>query len=125
MSLESAFGKEVMLRHGARHDLKLFRNNVGLYWAGHFVERTKSGLVVLSAAAQVRGGLPEGSADYIGIQQGTGKFVSLELKREGGSTDADRKKRQLAWQKTVLAMGGIAGHAETMLEVDLLLGPPA
>jgi len=120
MSLESTFGQQILRRHGARNDLRLFRNSVISGWVGQFVSRSPSGIVSLKHASMLHGGLPEGSADYIGIRRGGG-LLSLEIKKEGRSKTGPL---QFAWRDMILGLGGEAVIAKNMDEVDELLGEP-
>lgn len=96
--------------------LRLFRNNVGVYWTGRLIGMD-GGVARLAGARRVTCGLAEGSGDLIGWQTITitpemvGKqvavFTSIEVKTVGNKP-AEHQKR---WEKVTAGAGGIAGHA--------------
>lgn len=127
---EAALIAAVLRRHGARPDLRLFRNSVGLGWFGKLIVVVKSpsnhfllpGDVVLRGARKMTAGLAEGSADVIGIQRvgELGRFVSIELKTPNVRVQAHQK----AWESMVLKFGGLAGVVRSLEDSDALLGEP-
>ena len=111
---------QIFLVHGARPDLKLFRNETAGVWAGKVVGRTKKGQVVLAAGAKFfKCGLAVGSADIIGITN-TGRFISIEVKAGKDTV----KKKQKIWLRVMKEMGAIAGIARSVQDVTDLLGEP-
>lgn len=121
-SPETVFTKKVLKRHGARPDLRLFRNETAGAWVGKYLGKTKEGRVVIEKGRMIQAGLCEGSSDLIGFRviDGVAVFVALELK-----VGKDRaSKKQKAFLSVVERMGGIAGVCRTMDEVDDLLGEP-
>ena len=101
--------------------VRLFRNNVGVFWGGK-VERVRSTCrvevtpadVVIRNARPVSCGLQEGSGDLIGwrtievtpdmVGQRLAVFTSLEVKSGSGRV----RPGQRVWQDVVRAMGGTA-----------------
>ena len=80
---------KAMMMEASRLGLRVFRNNVGLFY-------TKDG-------TPTRCGLHKGSADLIGWMP-DGKIASIEVKREGGKARPD----QINWMKQVQNAGGFA-----------------
>ena len=117
---------EILAVHGARPDLKLFRNETAGVWAGKFVGRNKVGDVVLRGARHFKCGLREGSADLIGItgpqwEKGpAGLFISSEVKARKDTM----KPNQKTWLRVMKEMGAIAGIAKSVQDVTDLLGEP-
>lgn len=102
---EAAIQADIRLAAAKRGDLVLWRNNSGalLDDAGRLI---RFGLGNDSAQANRR----LKSADLIGIHRGSGRFVSIEVKRPGWkhSDASERDRAQAAWAATVVAMGGVA-----------------
>lgn len=130
MTLEGPFINQIMLRHGARPDVRLFRNHVGLAWHGRVIGHAKhdglvhvpAGTLLLQGARQVSAGLALGSADLIGIVQrdGVGRFLSVEVKTPHVRTP----KQQKAWARMVASLGGVHVEAHEIEDVDAALGVP-
>lgn len=111
---------EILAKHGSRSDLRLWPNLVAKAWVGQEKGRTGAGNVVLHLGAKrVKVGLPEGSADLIGITD-KGQFISIEIKAGKDTVKPNQRK----WMKMVLSMGGIAGIARSVQDVTDLLGEP-
>ena len=91
---------QAALSHG---DTRLFRAQVGTYWAGVVVNRTPD-TITLRHYQAVRVGVP-GMADLIGIGPG-GRYVSLEVKRTPTSRISPE---QIAWLNLIHSLGGLAG----------------
>lgn len=102
---EAAVQADIRLAAAKRGDLVLWRNNSGALTddAGRLI---RFGLGNDSAQANKR----LKSADLIGIHRGSGRFVSIEVKRPGWkhSDASERDRAQVAWAATVAAMGGVA-----------------
>lgn len=102
---EAAVQADIRLAAARRGDLVLWRNNSGALTddAGRLI---RFGLGNDSAQANRR----LKSADLIGIHRGSGRFVSIEVKRPGWkhSDASERDRAQAAWAATVAAMGGVA-----------------
>ncbi len=103
--LEHPIQRRILADLGSRHDVRLFRNNVGAAVAkGRFI----------------RYGLHPGSSDLIGFksvkvtQNMVGKtiavFLSIETKRPGKLPEAHQWK----WLNFVNQAGGIAGWADSV-----------
>ncbi len=89
MKPESVILKEVMLE-ASKCGLRVFRNHVGGFYA-------KDG-------SYHKTGLCKGSSDLIGWQTGTGRFVAIEVKRQGSKAS----KEQIVFLENVKKSGGIA-----------------
>ena len=102
---EAAVQADIRRAASQRGDLVLWRNNSGALTddAGRLI---RFGLGNDSAQANRR----MKSADLIGIHRGSGRFVSIEVKRPGWkhSDASERDRAQAAWAATVAAMGGVA-----------------
>lgn len=85
---------EIRLSLGKQADVVLWRNAVvhAEYWD------PRSGKTI-----HVHGGLPEGSADLVGILA-PGRFLALEVKRPGEKP----RPEQVRWLELVRAKGGFA-----------------
>lgn len=135
---EVSFGKQLQRRHGARPNVRMWRNVSAAAHVGRLVHRAKvSGLYplavgdcVLRGGKPIHAGLATGSGDYIGIKRVpvielprdgyAGLFTSIELKTENTATE----EHQRNWMQMVLNMGGLACIAHAMDEVDAILGIP-
>jgi hypothetical protein len=111
---EAAVQNEIRLA-AARRNITLWRNNVGAYETpeGQWV---RYGLNNDSAQANKR----MKSADLIGIHRGTGRFVSIEVKRPSWkhSEASERDRAQLAWAVTINALGGVALRATSAAAIE-------
>lgn len=122
-SAEAVLISKILKRHGARPDLRLWRNETAVAWVGKRRGHTEGGDVVLfQGAKRILAGLCVGSADLIGIKQveGRGIFVALEVKT-GGTRTEDKQKKFL---KIIELLGGITGVVRSVEDVDKLLGEP-
>lgn len=102
---ENVLTAQILLRHGSRHDVRLWRNETGLFWTAD--------------GGRVRCGLCKGSSDIIGIGPG-GRFIAIEVKATRQSTSVLQKRYVL----TINNLGGLAAVVTNMQEVDDLLGEP-
>lgn len=114
---EAAVQADIRLAAAKRGDLVLWRNNSG---AQLIYPEDKDGNPQYHLGPRmVRWGLGNDSAqqnkrmksaDLIGIHRGSGRFVSIEVKRPGWkhSDASERDRAQAAWAATVVAMGGVA-----------------
>ena len=102
---ENLLTAQILLRHGSRPDVRLWRNETGLFWTAD--------------GGRVRCGLVKGSSDIIGIGPG-GRFVAIEVKATKQTTPAHQKK----YVETITRLGGLARVISNMQEVDDLLGEP-
>lgn len=107
-SPEKVLTARILLRHGSRPDLRLWRNETGTFQAPN--------------GSYVSCGLCKGSSDLIGIKivGSCGMFIAIEVKTAGTATT----KLQTSFIKTIIRMGGIAGVVRDMDDVDVLLGVP-
>lgn len=110
--------KMILARHGARPDLRLFRNETAGAWVGKKVGQSGRD-VTLRHARMIQAGLAPGSSDLIGIAD-DGRFIALEVKTGSGRPT----KEQESFLALVASMGGIAGVVRSVGDVDTLLGPP-
>lgn len=98
---------------------RLFRNNVGMGWAGR-ADRTQDGGVYIKDPRPLHAGLVEGSSDLIGwaciqitpemVGREVAVFAAIEVKN-----GKDRlSTKQSAFIEAVKTAGGIAGVARTV-----------
>jgi len=121
---EKKLQAEILRKLGSRSDVRLFRNTCGFGYTGKLL-RQENGVVVLSNAHPTTFGLCPGSADLIGVQkiiitpemagQAIGRFVSIEVKGEGGRISEQQKN----WQRMVENMGGFAVFAKDLDSLEL------
>ena len=110
---------KILAEHGARPDLRLWRNPTGRAWAGSVKKRQPNGCMVLHpGAVNVEFGLCIGSADIVGIQNETGRFIALEVKA-GRDTLSEQQRR---WLELIEEFGGIAAVVSSVEDVDRVLG---
>jgi hypothetical protein len=119
MISESAIQGEVLREHRKFSGIRLFRNNIGLFWSGKHI-KTENGFTVLQNARQVKCGLKNGSSDLIGwktveitpnmVGQKIAVFASAELKTAKGRASKDQKN----WIDAVNLSGGLAGIVRSM-----------
>lgn len=112
---------EQILMAASEKGARLFRQNVGVGWAGKVVRATKAGMVsiqpgdvIIRGARPLHAGLATGSADIVGITpvtitqdmvgQTVGVFTSVEVKTGRVPTT----KAQQRWFDMVEKMGGKA-----------------
>jgi hypothetical protein len=101
-------------------DVRLYRNNVGMAYAGKPKKRGRS--VFIANAYPVRYGLEVGSADLIGYRMVTitpdmvgrklAVFASVECKDDEGKPS----DKQEAWRAQIKAAGGLACVARSVEE---------
>jgi len=122
-SKEAVLIKQILAKHGAHPDLRLFRNETALTWAGKMVPAEQArrwgvppGIVCLRHATRLQAGLCKGSADLIGIGPG-GLFWGIEVKTPGVRV-ADDQDRFLG---VIRQLGGIGEVIRTVDEVGALL----
>lgn len=115
---ESRLIREILLRHGSRPDVRMWRLAAGVYWQGTVRERTPRGIVLGNPRRVTIG--PPGIADLGGIQGPDGRLVSLEVK--AGRTPV--QEHQEKWLAMIESYGGIAGIVRSVADVDELLGEP-
>jgi hypothetical protein len=95
-------------------NVRLFRNNVGVGWAGKLVNISAIGVTAIQNARPLRAGLCEGSSDLIGwtsveitpemVGRRLAVFTAVEVKKPGGKATAE----QLNFLQRVKDAGGIA-----------------
>ena len=113
---ETALINRILHAHGARPDVRLFRNATFKGWAGKLKAVTPHGDILLRAGAvRIQGGLCEGSADIIGLCRG--RFVALEVKTPGVTTPQVQKN----FIRMVREQGGIAGVVRSVEDATRLL----
>ncbi len=112
-SPEKVLVHRILLRHASRPDVRLWRNETGLFWTAD--------------GGRIFCGLCKGSSDIIGISMvaiawndWVGVKVALEVKTHGVATT----KLQHKYIAQMLEMGAIAGVVKDMDDVDALLGEP-
>lgn len=114
--------------------VRLFRNNVGMFWTGDVQRVRASGVVpvhpgdvVIRKARPVACGLQEGSGDLIGwksvevtpdmVGQQLAVFASLEVKAKGGRVSP----AQRTWHDVVRKFGGLSGVVRSAEEAEQVL----
>jgi len=129
MKTESSIQAEILREHRKIPGLRLFRNNIGCFWAGKEIKKEKALSVIgnpnmkwvlLAFPRRVKCGLKEGSSDLIGwktvtvtpdmVGEKIAVFASAELKNKTGKPS----KEQTNWINAVNLSGGIAGIARSM-----------
>ena len=122
MMSESEVQSRIMM-HAALYGIVLTRNNVG---CGQFVDDetgnksfVRFGLFNASREQQAK----LKSSDLIGIIPPTGRFIAIEVKREGWKyTGTPREVAQKAFIDFVIARGGIAGFCQNVDDFSRLIG---
>jgi len=93
-----------------------------LTYLGHkqvFVWRNNSGALINPKGRPVRFGRP-GSADILGLQRGTGRFIAIEVKKP--DTLKSLTDLQRGFLEDIHDYGGLAGVATCLEDVDRILG---
>lgn len=122
MMSESEVQSRIMME-AALYGIVLTRNNVG---CGQFVDDetgnksfVRFGLFNASREQQAK----LKSSDLIGIIPPTGRFIAIEVKREGWKyTGTPREVAQKAFIDFVIARGGIAGFCQNVDDFSRLIG---
>lgn len=97
MASEKEIQNQILIRFGARHDMRIWRNNTGAIKVG---ERFVSfGL--------------KGSADILGLLRG-GRFLAIEVKAASGRQSPDQK----SFQKMIEDFGGLYILARSVEDVE-------
>lgn len=111
---ETALGKKIMMM-ASELGHRLFRCNTAQGWVGESTRFTKEtkivahpGDVLIRKARPLHAGLVEGGSDYIGWTK-DGKFLAIETKIAGKTTQKKRLEEQLAFIDAVTRCGGVAG----------------
>lgn len=107
--------------------IRLFRNNNGIGWAGQPVEH-RGDVAIVHHSRPLHAGLIKGSGDLIGwktvtitpdmIGQRIAQFVSIEVKAAHGKPTPDQE----TWRDNVRAAGGIGCVARSKDEASHALG---
>lgn len=111
---------------GALRCVTIFRQNVGMGWAGDIIERTREFIKIRFPRA-LHAGLIKGSSDLIGwttieikpehIGRKIAVFTAIEVKSGSGRSS----KEQKIFINNVTAAGGIAGVARSEQDgIDLI-----
>lgn len=124
---EKEIQNDILRAHGARPDVRLFRQNVGQAWVGELVDK-RGPYVTLKNARPFYAGLCVGSSDIVGIKeveitadmvgQKIGVFTAIEVKQPRGYPS----KEQRAFLAMVEGMGGLAGVARSADDAGMILG---
>jgi hypothetical protein len=122
MNPESALMQRIRLALGRRPDVRIFRNNVAMSWAGRLLKPSRTitvtvgpGDVVLYGARPIHAGLCPGSPDLVGWRSLTvtrdhvgrrlAAFAGLEVKMP----DQRPTEQQEAFLGVMAAAGGLGG----------------
>lgn len=119
---------EEAIRLAMPENVRIFRNNTGMGWAGES-HRTKTGDMLIKKPYPLRAGLCKGSSDEIGwttieitadmVGKKIAVFTALEVKKKTGKA----RKEQLNFLNNVIKSGGIAGIVRSAEEaVKLVTG---
>lgn len=125
-SPEAAILKRIMLALGSRPGTRLFRNTVGLAWAGKLLKRTAD-VLTLRFPRAIRHGLAPGSSDLIGWQtieigpRDVGRRVAVFLAVEVKAAQGTLEPEQTAFIAAVTRAGGIAICARSEDEAKAFL----
>ena len=98
--------------HTKLHEALLKKVLLTLSSNGYFVYKNNTGAIKTNDRYQAYG-LP-GSADILGIQPITGRFLALEVK----TGNAKQNKQQLAFEKAVLKRNGIYKIIRSLEDID-------
>ena len=107
---------QILADYGALPDMRLWPNKTMGLWAGEKVGSMRGGNIVLRNARMVKVGLATGSSDLIGIAPG-GLFLGIEVK----TGKAVAKKHQKRFIELINDLGGVAGVARNLEDVETLL----
>lgn len=131
--------QQTILLRVARGAVRLFRNNVGIGWAGPSTKVTAGNLgamraglrpgdVVVRNGRPLRAGLAVGSSDLIGLRSVTvtpemvgqrlAVFAAVEVKAPRRRLTAEQE----AFIAMVREMGGLAGAARSVEDAEGVLG---
>jgi hypothetical protein len=126
---EHAVQQRILLSCGSG-DVRLWRNNTGLGWAGQSTRVTAGNLravaaglrpgdVVIRNGRPLHAGLCVGSSDLIGYRRvgELAQFVALEVKSKRGRPTAE----QATFLNHIAAAGGISGVVRSVAEAQSLL----
>lgn len=125
---ETSLTNAILTAHGARPDLRIWRNETSGVWVGKPAGYTAQGDLILRGARQIQAGLCKGSADLIGLHAHVvtaddvgstfGQFVAAEVKRPEARGPT---VEQSSFLETVKRMGGIAGVVRSAQDLEHLL----
>ena len=127
---EASIINHILMEHGARPDIRVWRNETGGVWVGKQAGKTREGHVVLKGARMIQAGLCKGSSDLIGLRAHTitpddvgatiGQFVAVEVKRPGARGPT---REQETFIDVVNRLGGVAGVVRSAVDLEHLLSP--
>ena len=125
---EGVLISKIQEKHGARPDLRMWRNETAICWVGKRKGTTSDGDTVLwRGATRMLAGLAVGSADLIGLQMVPlsptdygAIFFALEVKTENTMTSLEQTK----FLKVIVELGGIGAIVKSVEEVTAILGEP-
>jgi hypothetical protein len=115
---EAELQAQILLTH-SRADVRLFRMNAGMSWAGTIVQRTHRRLVLIDYRP-VRMGIA-GMSDLVGFspdaQTGRAIYTAVEVKSATGRVSPEQR----TFIDLVLAHGGRAGEARSVEEAGRII----
>ena len=107
---------QIKATYGALPDMRIWDNKTMGVWVGEKVGVLRNGHVVLRRARFVKVGLATGSSDLIGIASG-GRFLAVE----GKTGKARASPQQKRFIEVVNDLGGVAGVARNLEDMEMLL----
>ena len=127
-SKEGVLISKILAKHGARPDLRLWRNETAVAWVGKRKGVTMDGhLVLFRGANRILAGLCVGSADLIGISMEAigprdyiGVFYAIEVKTE----DVPTTPKQKDFLAMIEDLGGVGVVVKSVEDVTALFGEP-
>lgn len=113
---EKSVQSEILLKFGARPDMRIWRVNTGKAYGYSVVASAlaRAGMgEILSTMPLIKYGTP-GAPDIQGILRG-GRFFSIEVKRPGKKIEEDSEQDR--WRRMFEAYGGLFIEAHSVEEV--------
>jgi hypothetical protein len=107
-------------------NVRIFRNNVGMGWAGD-AARTKTGDIIIRNPRPLHAGLCVGSSDEIGwctieiTPDMVGKKIAVFLAIECKTKTGKKRKEQANFINNVIKSGGIAGICRSVEDAEKLV----
>lgn len=123
-SKEHVLLRQILAKDGASNHHRLWRNETGVYHAGHIVFRNtgpraverwiKPGQVIMERESRVTAGLCPGSSDLVGILSVPVRLldpdseIGIFMGLEGKASTTTVQENQERWMEVIRQLGGIA-----------------